>query len=75
MGFYHGHHFWGMHFFWWIFWILIVIWIMIKPWPFKSGKDQKNTAMDILRKRYANGEITTEEFKERKAELERDDIF
>lgn len=73
MGFYHGHHFWGMHFMWWIIWIPLLIWFIVRPWPFKSGHhhhSHKETPLDILKRRYANGEISTEEYQERKKELE-----
>lgn len=67
MWFYHG--FWGMNFIWWIIWIIFIIWIFATPWGFRRTRD---TSYDILRKRFAAGEITKEEYEEKKAILEKD---
>ncbi len=69
-----GGHGWGMGW-WWIIGLIIVIavvWIVVK------GMNQNNqsanqitgkTALDILKERYASGEIDKEEFEERKKDL------
>ncbi len=67
MWYYNG--FWGMNFIWWIIWILFLIWIFATPWGFQRTRD---TSYDILRKRFASGEITKEEYEEKKAILEKD---
>lgn len=61
--------------FMWIFWILIIIFIV---YMFRTviGSESKNgsssdSPMEILRKRYANGEISDEEFERRSKELEK----
>ena len=61
-------HYWGMHFFWWIFWILLIAWILLMPYKKKRKKD---TSIDILKKRFASGEITKEEFEETKQLLDK----
>jgi putative membrane protein len=59
-----------------IFWIAtLVIVILIIRWGILStGKRQETksdeSALDILKKRYARGEINKEEFEERKKDLE-----
>lgn len=68
---YDGYHFWGMHMIWWFIWILFLCWIFFTPYGMRRKKD-KNTALDILQKRFASGEITKEEYEERKAIIERD---
>ena len=67
------HFFFGGGFMW-LFWILIIVGIffifqnMIKG---NSGSSpDKETPMDILKKRYARGEIDEEEFERRRKELE-----
>ena len=65
----YGHHFWGMHWLWWIFWIVIILWIFIGPKPYILKNDKKETPLDILKRRYANGDISKEEFEERKKTL------
>ena len=46
-----------------------MIWSMARM---RMGVEPKSSALDRLRERYAAGELTTEEFEERKAVLERD---
>ncbi len=64
---YNGN-FYGMHFFWWIF-IIIIILIVIYIIG-KQGKIVKReTPLEILKKRFAKGEITKEEFEKSKEAL------
>lgn len=67
---YNGHHFGGMHFFWWIFWIIVLIWVFASPYNFLGHRTKNETSLDILKKRFAKGEITKEEFEEKKKFLE-----
>jgi putative membrane protein len=60
----------------WIMWILIIALIFILIWTNTKEKnkyipfDQKGEdAMDILKKRYAKGEITKEQFQQMKEDL------
>ena len=64
----HGHS-WGMHWIWWILWVIFLIWIFVTPWNVPGQKTNKETPLDILKKRYAAGEIDSEEFEERKKTL------
>ena len=62
----------GMHFLWWIFWILIVVVLgamLVRRRPGQSSGQAQSTPLEILKRRYAAGEISTEEFEERKARL------
>ena len=55
----------GMHFFWWVIWIvvvLLVVYIVSK----QRTNTNKETALEILKKRLAKGEITKVEFEESK---------
>lgn len=70
MHIYETNHFWGMHFFWWIAWITLLIWIFATPYPIPGQRSRKDAAMDILKRRFATGEIGIEEFQERKSQLE-----
>lgn len=63
---------WGMGFGWpfmFLFWILVVIGIVylvrLIARNAKEG-ERHETALDILKKRYARGEINKEEFEEKK---------
>lgn len=58
----------GVHPYSWIFQLLILISVgLIIYWVFKGNKNE--SAIDIVRKRYANGEITEKEFKKIKKDL------
>lgn len=59
-------YFWGMHGIWWGLWILLILWIFLIPYPTPGQKRKKDNAMEILRERFARGEISEEEFEQRK---------
>lgn len=66
---------WGGMWFGWFFWLvvlIIVIWIGIKITK-RSGKQNSNqteTPLDILKKRYAKGEISKDEFEQMKKDIQ-----
>jgi len=63
-------HFWGMHLFWWVLWAILLAWIFVLPWDIPGERRPRESPLEILRRRYAEGEISTEEFEERKRTLE-----
>lgn len=67
---YNGHHFWGMHMLWWVFWVILLIWIFATPYSIPGQRTKTETPLDILKKRFAKGEITKEEFDEKKKFLD-----
>ncbi|PEN11497.1 hypothetical protein CRI94_15600 [Longibacter salinarum] len=71
-----SHIMWGMHGFWWIFWILLIglaIWTFVRrPGADSISTSSDETPLERLQKRYADGEISTEEYEDRKERLERD---
>ncbi len=69
---------WGDHWmfggFMWIFWILIIVglvflikWVVQQSKPCETG--QGESPLEILKKRYAKGEIDKEEFDQKKKDL------
>ncbi len=59
--------------FMWLFWILIILAIvmLVKAGGSSETSERHNDSpLEILKKRYANGEIDDEEFQRRKKELE-----
>lgn len=67
-----NYYFWGMGWFWWCFWVIIIIVFLILFEPVPKQKAKRNTALDILQKRFASGEISKEEYEEKKKVLEKD---
>lgn len=65
-----GGHFWGMHWMWWSFILLVIILVVLISMIVQNHGNQKETPLDILKKRYAGGEIGKEEYEERKKVLE-----
>ena len=65
--------FFGMHVFWWIFWFLLIV--ALFSWATPVPRRRMRTHEDplhILRRRFAAGDITAEEYEQRKARIERD---
>ncbi len=76
---------WGMHPMWWmggawgigmmfmmfIFWILVIVgFVLAVRWLMSEAKDRRSdSALEILRQRYARGEINKEEFEAKKRDL------
>ena len=68
----HDGHFGGMHLIWWIVWVVLLVWIFFTPYNIPYQRTKKEDPLDILKKRFAKGEITKEEFEESKKVLESD---
>lgn len=76
---------WGMHPMWWmwgawgigmglfmlVFWALVIIGVVLGiRWLVSQGREPRSdSALDILRQRYARGEINKEEFEAKKRDL------
>ena len=70
--FYYHYHFFGMHLMWWFFWIILLFWIFATPYNVPGLKKKKDSPLEIFKRRFAAGEISKEEFFERKKILEND---
>jgi putative membrane protein len=68
-----GRWFLGMHLLWWLFWIVLILVIigLLNPVPRRKVLE---TPLQVLQRRYAAGEISTQEYEERKARLEQDTV-
>ena len=64
--YYDGYHFWGMHLFWWIIWGIMLFTIFATPYDIPGQRKKKDSPLDILQKRFADGQITNEEYIEKK---------
>lgn len=66
----HEWSFWGMHAAWWLFWIVVIaaaVFLFQAP----AGRTmERETPLELLQRRYAAGEISKEEYEERRRTLE-----
>ncbi|MFA5937766.1 MAG: SHOCT domain-containing protein [Sinimarinibacterium sp.] len=70
MGFHGEWGFWGMHLLWWIV-IVVILAVVLKPLV-NTARRRRSTPLEVLQRRYAAGEISTEEYEKRRATLARD---
>ncbi len=62
----------GIWILWLIFWILVIIGLVLLIkylWESAGAKKGEESALELLKKRYARGEISKEEFEEKKKNL------
>ncbi len=64
------HHFIGMHWIWWLIVVGIILLVVFNVIPYRPKTELEENAMEILKKRFARGEIEREEFEERKRIIE-----
>ncbi len=66
-------HMWGMGWGWMIglFLLIAVIWLIVRManQPVPPQFPRENRALDLLKERYAKGEISKEEFEEKKKDI------
>ena len=60
----------GMNLLWWAIWVIMLIWIFATPYNIPGKRVQKDSPLDILKKRLASGQIGREEYNENKKLLE-----
>jgi putative membrane protein len=66
------NNFWGMDFVWWCVWLIFLFWIFAVPYDIPFQRNRKNSPLDILKKRFAAGEIGPDDYNERKKIIEAD---
>lgn len=68
----------GMHWLWWIVWVAVIAVFAWAIWGRPGGSRgepnaaPRETPLELLQRRLASGECTTEEYEKRKALLDRD---
>ena len=60
------NYYFGMNVIWWVLWIILMFWIFAIPYDIPGQRRKKDSALDILQKRYANGSITESEYLDKK---------
>ncbi len=68
----YDNYFWGMNAIWWFIWFILIIWVFATPYDIPGQKRRKNTPLDILKRRFAAGKITLEDYEERKRLIAQD---
>ena len=63
---YDYYHFGGMHFAWWFIWGSLLFWIFATPYDIPGQRIRRDTPLEILKKRFASGQINEEEYQEKK---------
>lgn len=66
---FYDHHFIGMHWVWWIVITLTILFLVFNTLPYRFSNSREDP-LDILKKRFARGEIEKEEYQERKRIIE-----
>ena len=69
---YYNNYYWGMNPIWWIIWILFLVWIFALPYDIPGQRKRKDSALQILRNRFAAGEITAKVYEDMKAIIKKD---
>ena len=57
-----NNYYWGMSTIWWIVWIVLLFWIFAIPYDIPGQRRRKDSPLEILKKRFAAGQMTKEEF-------------
>ncbi|SMO89668.1 SHOCT domain-containing protein [Fodinibius sediminis] len=70
---FYEHHFIGLHWLWWIVIVGTILLLVFDIIPYRPREELEKDAMEILKRRYARGEIEREEFEERKQILKQHD--
>ena len=73
--FYDGTHFMGsMHWLWWLFWIALIGVVVFSGWGRQDDRRRspRESPHEVLKRRLANGDISAEEYEQRKVLLDRD---
>ncbi len=67
---YINYHMWGMNIIWWLVWMALILYIFVSPYKTPGQSIKKETPLEVLKKRYASGELNIKEFKEKKKRIE-----
>jgi putative membrane protein len=61
-----------MNLMWWFVWCVLFLWIFVLPFDIPGQRRRKDSALDILQKRFANSEISVDEYNEKRKIIEND---
>lgn len=69
---YYNFSYGGMYLIWWIVWGILLFWIFALPYKIPGQRTRKDSPLDLLQRRFAIGELTNDEYLEKKKILEND---
>lgn len=69
---FYEYHFFGMHMLWWIFWVFLFLALFGWFEPVPRKRIRRDTPLDTLQRKLAAGDITIDEYNEKKRILEAD---
>ena len=67
---YENYHFWGMHMLWWFAWGILLVWIFATHYDIPFQRTKRNSPLDLLKRRFASGQINKAEYIEMKGMLD-----
>lgn len=67
---FYENYYWGMNLVWWIVWVLLLFWIFAIPVAIPGQRRRPDSPLHILQKRFAAGEITIDDYKEKRKILD-----
>jgi putative membrane protein len=50
----------------WAIWLVLLFWIFVLPYDIPGQRKRKDTPLDLLKNRFATGQMTKEEFQSQK---------
>lgn len=56
----------GMSAIWGMIWLVVLFWIFVLPYDIPGQRKRKDTSLELLKKRFAAGQMTKEEFQSQK---------
>jgi putative membrane protein len=68
-------YYYGMNLLWWFGWFMLLFWIFAVPYDIPGQRNQRNTPVDILRKRLESNAITKAEYDEKVRIIENDEAY
>jgi putative membrane protein len=63
---YENNYYWGMNSTWWLVWVILLFWIFVVPYDIPFQRRRKDSPLDVLKKRFADGQMTKEEYQAQK---------
>ncbi len=69
---FYTNNYWGMNLLWWFIWGIMLFWIFALPYDLPGQRRRKDSPLELLQKRFISGEITPEEYRDKKNILEND---